>query len=488
MTKTIIREVFALSLIASLFFSLFLHPIDGDGDFFQHVNIGRFVFQNKTLPHYDDLTFTASGREYVGYAWLSGVIFYALYARLGPIAINILVLGTALFTLALLFWYLCLLLKARISSVNSINLVSFLTLCLVVPVVATRWPSRPEIFQYPLLLGLLIVDQFSRRKTKLIFLFPVLILLWANLYGASVILGLGVVLLMSLRHLRSLRYLSVLLLCLGAALVNGYGLKSVFFILNIPKMTDIWGDWAGIIKIISGPNFYGFPRYILDLYFFYLIIFASLAVKSRLNFKKYPLFALLALSLVVPFGAVRHRTLAVLLSAPMLAFFLDNLMMSTKIISGLYLFSLVLLGYCLYQSPPGMGIDQVTFSPKVIKFIKQTGLSGNVFNTQRVGSFLEYELSPQIKTFADTRDELFIGTGVLEEIGPFLSSGVSLGFILRKYKIDVVILGSFDGDSYRDLLHDPRWSAVYFDQHYLIFVPQKTALVKGLKVVTINQR
>jgi len=41
------------------------------------------------------------------------------------------------------------------------------------------------------------------------------------------------------------------------------------------------------------------------------------------------------------------------------------------------------------------------------------------FNTPRIGGFLAYYLAPQIKTFSDTRDDLFVGTGVLEATEAF---------------------------------------------------------------------
>lgn len=491
-SSRVLRLTIYLGLIIVLAL-LFLRPIDSDGDFFQHVNIGRFIVEYHTFPHFDNLTFTASGREYVGYAWGAGVIFYLLYTKIGFLAINLFVLGVALSTFALLIWYLNLLLS-RLGKKTSANTVSLLTALLVAPLIATRFPTRPEIFQFPLVMGILLTYELAKPSIWKFYFLPVIILLWTNLYGSSAILGLGLIGLLSfftfIRHWLSAEkskniawhFFFSFGLSVVTAFINPYGLKSLFFIQYIPKMTELWGDWGGIIRIMQSASLYGFPAYIIVFCLLLLILVYALAIKDYKEALKHPEYLILSLSLLVPFLAIRHRALAALLSAPILAILLTNLSQTSKKIlcaSAILMFSLV-----IYQSPPDVGGNETIFPEKMVTFIKKANLSGRVFNTQQIGSFLEYRLNPQVKTFSDTRDELFIGTNALESIIPVLTSGTSLNLVLRKYRIDIVILSVSDGNSYKDILHDPRWSLVYFDQTYTIFIPTEIARVKNLNRIT----
>lgn len=485
-----------IAFLTGIIIALFLHAIDSDGDFFQHINIGKFIVENHTFPHFDNLTFTAFGREYIGYAWGAGVIFYLLYLKLGYLAVNFFVLGTALLTFGFLLWYFKLLLK-RLYPNNSSENASLITSLIIAPLIATRFPTRPEIFQFPLVVFILVTEELALITPWKIYFLPLIILLWTNFYGSSALLGLGIIgILLFFKFLSSsknrlpigkvnlLHQGIAFCLSIGAAFLTPYGLKSLFFIQFIPKMTELWGDWGGIIRIMRQADFYGFPGYIIVLCVILLVFVIALVLNNRKLALKYPAFLLFALSLFIPFLAIRHRALAALLSAPLLAILISQLSQKSQRL--LTISAAIMIFVVVAMSPPTIGSNDLTFPHKMVTFMKGHQLSGRVFNTQQIGSFLEYSLSPQVKTFSDTRDELFIGTNTLESIAPVLSSGTSLNLILRKYRIEIVILSVFDGNSYKDLLHDPRWTLVYFDNTYMIFIPTQVAQEKDLPNVTFR--
>ncbi len=455
-----LRKSFPYVLLFFLSILLFLRPIDSDGDFFQHVNIGKFVLFNLALPHYDNLTFTANGHEYIGYAWASGVIFYFLYSNFGFMAINILVLAIGLLTTFLLYSLLKILVKS-----DKTALVATLV---TVPIVASRWPTRPEIFIYPIFIGYFLLDLLWQKKPWLLIFFPLLTLLLVNLYGSSFPAAGIVLILLAIKNLKNKNLLFFLTIfsCFPLALLNGYGFKSLLFITLIPKMTTLWGDWGGIIDLIKGPNFYGFSGGIIYAYIFYFIFFLILIIFGRKILSKNLFYFVLSLSLIIPFIAIRQRALVVILASPMLAILLaekKHFFYPSIILGGILIMLILTVG------GPKFGGNEEVFPPKMISFIKEKNLSGRVFNTQQIGSFLEYNLSSQTKTFSDTRDDLFIGTNVLESISPFLSHGVSLNYILRKYNVNIVILSITDGFSINDLEHDPHWLQIYRGERYHVF-------------------
>ena len=258
-----------------IFLVLFIHPIDADGDFYHHINIGQDIITHHAFTHVDTLTFTASGRDYVGNGWLSGVIFYLVFTRIGALGINILNYAAALLTLLLLYWYIhkCLHVSLR---------VTLLTLLITVPVVATRWPYRPEMFMYVLLLGFFLLDYYKTSRPWVSLLFPVLTILLAMFYGAGfplvafILVLLFVVNLLQQKkfHVHWLFYASILI-SFPVAYFNGYGLKSLLFIFLIPKMTFLWGDWIGLWEIIRRPEL-NFAREIIIIYCLFTVYMVAL--------------------------------------------------------------------------------------------------------------------------------------------------------------------------------------------------------------------
>ena len=471
-----INRVLAVAVIIILLL-LFIHPIDVDGDFFQHVNIGRYVITHHALPHHDDLTFTAAGHEYIGYAWLAGLVFYGIYSTAGAIGINVLVLSIALLTFFLLYRYLRLIhVSAR---------VSILTILFVAPVVATRWPSRPEIFLYPILLGFLLIDELKIKHPRILILNPILMLLIVNLYGSSFPMAAGILMLLTLKNLvkreQAKEYCASVVASVLLAWFNGYGLKSLFFIFLIPKMTMLWGDWIGLWEIIRRPEL-NFAREISIIYCLFTGYVLILALWNVRKLKKYPVFAVIACTVLLPFTAIRMRSLAAILSAPLIALLLTNVRARWIV----YFTGFVALGMTVLfvvTNPPALGENADVFPPALIQFIKTNNITGNVFNTPRIGSFLSYYLAPPVRVFSDTRDDLFIGTGVLEATQAFLSTNAGPQYLIRKYHADFAIVSLGDGNSFRDLIYDDQWALVYFKNGYLIFVPRSVVTAKNLPVL-----
>ncbi len=452
---------------------LFIHPIDVDGDFYQHVNIGRYVIIHNALPHVDDLTFTAAGKPYTAYAWLAGVIFYSIYRTVGAIGINALVIGTAMITFWLLYRYL--------RSLNIPSKLSLLTICLIAPVVATRWPTRPEIFMYPIFLGFLLIDETKRKRPWIVSLNPFLMLMLVNLYGSSFPMAAGILVLLLVKNLmagdRSWRQYAIsVLVSLFAAFFNGYGVQSLFFIIRIPHMTQLWGDWIGLWDIIRRPELH-FAWEISIIYCLFTGYVLFLALWRFKKLKIYPVFVLLACTVFLPFAAVRMRSLAAIISAPLIALLLTNVRSRWIVyLTGLIAITTTVL--FVVTNPPALGENTDIFPPALIQFIKTNRLSGNVFNTPRIGSFLSYYLYPQVRTFSDTRDDLFIGTGVLEATQAFLSANASPQYLLRRYHVDFAVISLADGNSFRDLIYDDQWALVYVKNGYLIFVPRAVAAAR----------
>ncbi len=480
---TIIKFVI-YSIFISVITLLFLHQMDSDGDFFQHANIGRIIIQNYMLPKFDTFTFTSFGHEYIIYSVLSGSLFFLIYSTLGAYGINLLVLSVAFFTFFLAIFYLNFL-KLNYKAI-------FTSIFIVMPVVATRWPSRPEIFIYPIIISFLIIDQLKASKPWISILYPLLMLLFVLLYTSAFPLVAGLLFFILLKNLwednfhisqdKYLFYFSIVV-SYPIALLNGYGVKPLMFILLIPKMTNLWGDWTGMIQLINTPNFSNFPAEVIYLYLAFFIFVLLLIIVQIKNINKNLFVFLLALTIFLPFFAIRQRALSAILALPLIAVFINSLSLKFKQI---YIFttclSMIFILSVLAYYPPSIGEGNYPF--EAIKIIKQYDLSGRIFNLPSTGSFISYELPTQVKIYSDTRDDLYINENVLEQIHPFLDYGASMSYFLIKYKIDMILASKFDSSSFQNLFHDTTWAPIYYDGQYFLLVKRSIAIKKQIPIIS----
>lgn len=480
-----------MGLFAMLFI-LFLRPIDADGDFYHHMNLGRLVLERWSFPSRDEFTFTARGDEFVGYAWGSGVLFSLLYRNVGPAGIGVLVALVATLTIFLL----ALLIRGAGVSWKTTFLLSWVSAALV----ATRWPARPEIWTYPFLVLFLLIGQKWNRHPKLLGLFPVVTLLWANLYGASFPIGLLVLGGIAVKQLLKDRwrlpkkhamFYCAITSCLPVALLNGYGAASIFFIQNIPAMSEIHGDWASIPTLLQhAPLEYLLTaQYRVLLYLLYLAVAAAMTLIALRSHIRKTMGALAAgwITATVPIFAARHIPLGVILSIPFVASCFSVLSKKTQRV-----FSVILAGFgifgtflILWISPPGVGEDTDAFPPRLIAFIREHHLSGRALNTQRIGAFLTYHLYPSVTVFSDTRDELFLKAGPITDLQATLTGGKSLTLLLEKYDIDLVVADLSESRGYQELFYSAAWTPVFITGRYVLFVPSSVARNRGLPLLDV---
>jgi hypothetical protein len=459
---------------------LFIHPIDTDGDFYHHMNVGKYILTHHTLPRVDDLTFTAAGRPFVGNGWLSGVVFYELYSRYGAVPVNILYVALAVSTLGMAFWYVHRCLNVSLKR-------SVVSVLLAAPVMASRWPYRPEMFLYVFVFGLFFIEFYKNKTPWLSLLIPPLVLIETFFYSAGFPLVAGILVLLCMntyineksiaRHW--LFYVSVAI-SFPFALLNGYGIGALLFIQQFPRWTTLWVDWVGLWALMMRPEIH-YPLGIIIIYSVFTLLVVIFVVISRKSLKRHLMFSVLTVLVVAPYFTNRVRTFTGLLCVPFIAVVLAHTR-SRVLLYGTGLIAFVLSAYFIVISPPGIGEDTFYFPPALIRFIRTNNFRGNVFNTPRIGAFLSYHLAPGVRVFSDTRDDLFVGTGVLEATQAFLSADASVSFLLHKYAADMVIVSSSDGTSFRDLIYDPGWALVYYKNPYLMFIPRSLARDSHIQV------
>lgn len=151
------RILIAVSFVVASFL-FFTHPFEGSGDFYHEVNTGKFILANHVLPSGDIWSNTARGGPYIAHSWGTGILYYLFLNHFGPISISLWSALIAFVTLLLLY----IVLRARSSTKASLIALGVATV-----LIATRYPQRPEIIEYPLVLLILLIDIKRFAKPKL---------------------------------------------------------------------------------------------------------------------------------------------------------------------------------------------------------------------------------------------------------------------------------------------------------------------------------
>ena len=441
-------------------------------DIWWHLRNAAYLFQHHSFPHVDTYSFGAAGSPYLNFEWLSEIPFLLGFNAAG--LRGLLAVYLALFTLIYAGVYY----RSCRGGANCMN-ASITTLLAVLLGVVSIGP-RMLLFGWLCMVGLLLVLDHFQRTGKGLWLLPPLFALWINLHG-SWAFGLVVVVLTIASGLVegdwglvearrwSSQELKKLMLALAASVaalfINPFGYKLVrypFDLLfrqqDVMKHIEEWhsvdfGKGSGKLALI--------------------MIFALLAATlfSRQKWKLNEVL-LMAFALWAALSHVRFLFFAGLIVAPMLAPRLkllpsyrrerDQPCLNACIMAGI-------VGAMIFLFPSAAYLQQkidADFPTAALAFIQQDRLQGRIFNEYAWGGYMEW-YAPELKPFIDTRGDIFIYNGVIDDYLRVTANDHSFQ-LLDKYKIDYVLLSPQRPLIYL-LEHSPAWHRIYADRVAALF-------------------
>ena len=147
-----------------------------DGDLPRHLLMGKFVLESGAPPAQEIFSYVYENRPYTPQEWLAGVIYYVAYALLG---LN----GVVLLAGLLIAGAFTVIYDEAVSK-DADRASPFLLLILGALVSSIHWVTRPHLFTM-LFLGiwLILIDRLYRGRWVQIWIFPILMVLWANIHG-----------------------------------------------------------------------------------------------------------------------------------------------------------------------------------------------------------------------------------------------------------------------------------------------------------------
>src|SRR5437879_9284883 len=179
--------------VMTVILALFI-GVEQDPDFWWHLKIGQWMVQHGQLPSTDIFTFTATGHSWTDHEYLTEILMWLTYSTLGLAALCI-AFGLVTWTG---FWLLFLQVRRQPFV--------FVGLGITIAAVAGSpiWGPRAQMITFALpCLELYWLRGYLAGRSRAINLFPLVMVLWANLHGGWVIgfVWLGVALVAELMSL-----------------------------------------------------------------------------------------------------------------------------------------------------------------------------------------------------------------------------------------------------------------------------------------------
>jgi hypothetical protein len=464
-------------------FLYFGHPLR-DGDFWWHLNTGRWIAAHKALPDPDPFTYTLTAeyedraRMFVRSNWLAQIAYYAVYRAAGFNGLRI--ANAALFTLITFVLY-------RTMRMQGMD--AWWALLLTSPCAAIAWhydelrPLGCSILFTALFLHLIEgaeVRTGHRGWTRLAWLVP-LALLWANIHRGFPLVYLLIVPYAAVRLVRR-RVKDALWLAAagGAALLNPGGIQPVLSAaaesfqgtgsFHIMELARPWhmAAVAGIDRsylpllfgIMTGSLFFMAWQW-RHLRAEHVIVYAVFAVAGLTAFRYSIYFVVVAASTCAPYAA---RVLE------------EGL--GTKLWRGARLGGPVVIGLFIASSarPTRQAVYTESLPVTAVSAMLENELPEPLLNTYDWGGYISWAAWPQYRVFIDSR---LLDYSVFQKLER-ASSG-SVAPLLREYGINTVIYPPVDFRNLcsqrvvRELMADEEWRLAFFDTTATLFVRRSAA-------------
>jgi len=451
-----------------------------DSDLGRHVTIGSYILDNRLVPTRDLFSHTLTGQSRPPYEWLSQVVF-ALSNRLMGLD-GVILLTAPLIGASILAIY-------RHSAQRSGSpLVALFIALLAAAATSLHWLPRPHIITF-LLLAIWVhnLEKLRTGKPIKIYVFPLIMLFWANLHGGFIF-----------------GFLALAAYFAGwlwdkwrnqASTETGKG----FFLAGISSLAasvitpDLWHNWEAVLNNRSSfilsrtvetmPPKLSDPTtapFVILLALSAIFFFANWRTASVSHIFLLGGFGLLALMMT------RNIPLFAIICAPILAEWITakanqfpawkrlderfiNLAMPSRSFLLPTLLTIFVVGFFSYNHTKGREVYQ--FNPQVfpvqaVDWLEENPREGNMFNEFNWGGYLLYRLWPRDLVFVDSQSD-FYGEPLMRDYETMMLTKNNWQDLLDQYQISWVIIPS-NAPLADQLKQEAGWTVLYKDSVAII--------------------
>jgi hypothetical protein len=458
-----------------------------DPDTLWHIRDGQWILENARFPVVDFYSYTAAGTRWIDGEWLSDV-FFALAFDIGQWR-GVVILSAILIAAVIGILSIYLLQNLRFSVAIGWTAVTAFA-------ISPHYIARPHLFSFMMLLVWLIilVEAYDKGDFKpSIPILAILIILWANLHG-SFTLGIALLFVFSGyfcwesflqgKYSRCWRtFLMFLIVCLSA-LLTPYGIFSALMTLETFNMKipfQYIGEW-------KSPDFQVYQPFLVLFVGLFgaiaglgvrlrgprLIVFSMMLLLGLSHIRGLLMFFLVAPIILarpirarsVWWRATRFTNPNSSESAgavdPIPNYFQVRPIMIPAICLVVAALATVYSWRYTNSGPPGSVAPQ-----SAIDFVKQSGISGNVFNSYNFGGYLIFSGIP---TFIDGRTPPYTDEFLRRYFDAVSLRDINEAFqLLDEYKVRWVLLEPGQPLA-KAVARSASWDEVYSDKYSVVFV------------------
>lgn len=480
--KKIVSIIFYTSLFAlSGSFALLINQ--GDLDLWHRLAVGKIFSLHGNVIYHDIFSYFPQKPLWVDHEWLSGVIFYYLTLYFGD-------LGLVILKILIIFTIMVLIHKTNDLFHHKKHKYKTLYCLLIIFAIIPGLASvlRCQAFTYLFFaLWLYLLERIRMGENRLIWIFPVTTVLWANMH-AGFIAGFGLLVFYIagefLNRRNFLKYAGILALCLPVTFINPYGIKYWEYLIEaIPMKRYCVDEWASF-------NFFGrfFDHAGVKILIVFLIFCIFYYIKTNWkSFIKIDWTKVIILSgtLYMGFSHQRHLIFFAITSGAFLyKYFIviaDTASLKAKNIfakKGLFKnkkpflleFSFIITFiFVIFTMPAGINLDY--YPVKAVEFIKINHIKGNILVSFNWGSYTLWKLYPQNLISSDGRyEETYVIKDLYQANSIILNNDKEKWKnLLKNYNHDIILIAS-DTSFYKWLIKNSSWRQVYQDKKSAVFI------------------
>lgn len=459
-----------------------------DPDIWWHLLNAKYLLAHGDLPRFDAFSYTVTGDPWMNHEWLAEIPYYLAWRAFGFQGLYVVYLTLIELILVGVFY---------LSSENTGNVKgAFLTSCLAVILARVSFGPRTLLFGWLyLVILLLILWRFRRVGRGPLWALPILFCLWINSHGSWLIgmTVLGIFIAAGLvegqwgkieatrwtpAQLRQL--LTTSAASLLALFVNPFGYRLVIYPFDMAyrqKLTVTYvEEWLSV-------DFHT-PRGKIVMLLLLALLVGALAPRIRWKLEE---VGLCALAIYSGITYSRFLFLAAILVTPVLTKFLHRLPpykpeVDKPLLNGVFLAAAVCV--VVVEFPSGAKLEQgvaESFPQRAMTYLDAHPLNGRVFNYYTWGGYITLH-HPEIKTFVDSRSDIFEYRGVLQDYMDAISLKKSVE-VLDKYEVRYVLFPPAEPLSYF-LRHTQGWCLAYEDSVSILL--ERVGLVSGTAPASPN--
>lgn len=468
-----------LVVISSLILG-FSRNLRMDSDHIWSIAVGRWISANNAVPFVDHFSWTVYGKEWFSNSWLFCWLIYHLDSYLGYLGVILMI--SAVYLAAGYYIYLI----CKKFYPPTLSTLAF-TLGMFTLILLSMMP-RAYIFTFAFLAVIFYLIRF-KRDTKLIYLIPVILLLWANIQS-SMRFGVGILFVEALvgtLFYKDRRLWPVVGLSFLATLVNPYGIRFWDF-----SFAGVFSMGTLIVAEWNAPDFNDMGILILFLFLGTTAIFAFNRLQRPYDRDRLMIFFWYAAAFLYSLTTIRALHYVLLLWAPCFAAFAartdqeNRLLKPLTIALVLVLFlSAAIAGmpqlYADLKPADGRPVSTVEFTQRskslekttpmlipagAVAFLEENpALQDRLFNKYSYGAYL---MLNEIPVFIDARESVFTQNNVTADYADITRLTVRPEVIIEKYGIrNFLIYAESPLAFYLEALNE--WEEVYRDETTVIF-------------------